>query len=119
MTAQRRKLRFTALAALALVAVPILSLPAQAGDALDQARSAGYLGERPDGYLGLVQPDAPDSMKALMKEYNRKRRAKYRELAEKNGTSVEAVQAIAAQKIREQLQAGWYYLGASGQWTQK
>ncbi|MEM7651959.1 MAG: YdbL family protein [Pseudomonadota bacterium] len=90
-----------------------------ADDALDTARTAGFLGEQADGYVGLVNPSAPPSTIALMNEINAKRKAKYQQIASQNGTSVEAVQALIVPKIRASLRPGWHYMNESGQWLQK
>lgn len=102
------------------VTVCLWQSPASAADdALDNARTAGFLGEQADGYVGLVNPSAPPSTVALMNEINTKRKAKYQQIASQNGTSVEAVQALIVPKIRDSLRPGWYYMNESGQWLQK
>ena len=95
-----------------------LASPAFAG-ALDDARSAGWLGERPDGYVGLADPNAPDSAKALMKDVNRKRRDLFEQRAAAAGVSLSAYQAIAAKEIYESLPSGVPVMGEGGSWTKK
>jgi len=107
---------------LALVAgaalLPTLRIAAAAED-LDEARSAGYVGERPDGYIGLVDPSAPAWAKQLVTKINAERKARYQELAASNGTSLEAVQVVAAEKIIQKLPRGAYYMDSNGNWVQK
>ena len=86
------RIGIAALLALALLAVPSGFALA---DPLDDARKAGSVGERPDGYLGVVAGGAGAEVKAMVEEINGKRREKYRTIAEKRGTSVEAVAALA------------------------
>ena len=87
---------------------------------LDDARSAGYVGERPDGYVGVVDPNAPADVKALVDKVNTQRRTKYEALAAEQSVPVEQVGAVTAEKIiGELLQPGWYYMDASGNWVQK
>jgi uncharacterized protein YdbL (DUF1318 family) len=86
---------------------------------LDEARAQGILGERPDGYLGVVNGSAPAWAVTLMEDVNAQRRVKYEELAAANGTSVEAVQVVAAEKIIAKLPAGAWYMDAGGAWVQK
>ncbi len=86
---------------------------------LDEARLQGHLGERPDGYLGQVNPRAPAWALTLMVEVNEGRRAKYAELAMANGTTTEAVQVVAGEKIIEKLPPGTWYMDASEVWVQK
>ncbi len=85
---------------------------------LDEARLLGYLGERPDGYLGQHDPNAPAWALELMTSINSQRELKYKELALKNGTSLEAEQIVAGEKIIESLPAGTYYMDATGTWMQ-
>ncbi|CCQ73538.1 Conserved exported protein of unknown function [Magnetospira sp. QH-2] len=93
------------------------ALPAQAG-ALGDAKAAGQLGERPDGYVGLVT-SAPAGIVSLMKSVNSARRAHYQSVAAKNGTTLDAVQAIMGQKLIGQLSAGQYYMDGGGNWVRR
>jgi len=87
---------------------------------LDDARSAGYVGERPDGYVGVVDPNAPADVKALVDKVNAQRRTKYEELAIEQSVPVEQVGAVTAEKIiGELLQPGWYFMDAAGNWVQR
>ena len=110
------RIGIAALLALALLAVPSgVALADQLGD----AKKAGSVGERPDGYLGLVDENAGAEVKALVEDINGKRRAKYGEIAEKNGTSVAAVAALAGAKLVEKAPPGEYVMTQSGKWAQK
>ena len=102
--------------AAALSLAPIVGAWAQG---LDEARSQGYLGERPDGYLGQVAANAPAWAIELMERINIERRAKYTQLAASNNTSLEAVQVVAGEKIIASLPPGTYYMDATGRWVQK
>jgi uncharacterized protein YdbL (DUF1318 family) len=113
-TAGLRSLACCLAAALALLA----AAPAQAVS-LDDAKSAGQVGERPDGYLGLVNQDAPEAVKQLVKSVNAKRRASYEGIAAKRGTSVEAVAALAGKKLIERAPPGEYIMDPDGNWKQK
>ncbi len=66
---------------------------------LAEAKEAGWVGERPNGYLGLVKPDTPDAIKKLVQDINAKRRERYLEIAKKNGTKIEAIQVIVGAKL--------------------
>ena len=48
---------------------------------LADAKKAGWVGERPDGYLGLVSPDTPENIKKLAHDINAKRRKRYQRIA--------------------------------------
>jgi len=86
---------------------------------LDDARARGWLGERPDGYLGLVDPKAPASAKALMDSVNAKRRDLYAKRAAAAGVRIADYQAIAAEEIFAKLPAGVFVMDGSGRWTKK
>jgi uncharacterized protein len=107
-----------ALAALLLcLAFPIGAAHA---DPLDDARAAGLIGERPDGYVDLVDPNAPASVQDLVSQINAQRRKVYQQLAGEKGVPAEEVAALAAEKtIAQKLKPGMYYMNSSGQWVQK
>ena len=108
-----------ALFAAMMLAIALPAAPALA-DPLDDARAAGILGERPDGYVDVVAGNATPDIRKLMTDINNQRRAVYEQLAGQKGVPIEQIGAIAAEKtIREKLQPGWYYMNASGQWQQK
>jgi hypothetical protein len=105
-----------------VIAAALLSLaaaPSAHADELDAAKAAGHVGERADGYLGVVSPGAPASAKALVEGVNAKRRAKYAEIGKGNGTPVEAVAALMGEKLLERTPAGQYVMGADGKWKKK
>ena len=105
------------LLALVLGLSPVLSGSAQANK-LDDAKAAGIVGELGDGYLGAVD-GAPAKATKLADYVNTKRREKYEEIAQKNNTTVDAVAAIAGQKLVQRAKPGEYVMDASGQWKQK
>src|SRR5262249_21665504 len=84
---------------------------------LDDAKAAGLVGERPDGYLAAVQPNPPPDIAALVKEVNAKRRAAYEDIAAKENVPVDQVGAVTAEKIKQQAPAGEYFLNPDGSWT--
>jgi uncharacterized protein YdbL (DUF1318 family) len=107
---------FAALLALVLLALPSSSVLA---DPLDDAKRAGSVGERPDGYLGAVGEGAGAEVEALVDEINGKRRERYSEIARKNGTRLEAVAALAGAKLVEKTAPGQYVMTSSGKWIRK
>jgi uncharacterized protein YdbL (DUF1318 family) len=96
----------------------VFAAPAMA-DSLDQARAAGLVGERPDGLVAPVSPNAPADILSLVQAVNAKRLEKYQQIAAEKGVPVEQVGAISGEKIIAKLKPGWYYMNASGQWVQK
>jgi hypothetical protein len=103
----------------ALLLAIALPLGAHA-DALDDARAAGQIGERPDGYVAAVSPTPTGDTQKLVDTINAQRRKVYEQLAGQKGVPVEEVGALAAEKtISQRLKPGWYYMNAAGQWVQK
>lgn len=99
---------------LALVAAAALALPAAdaSANALDEAKARGELGERYDGYLGVVK--GGDAVKALAADINQKRQAHYARIAIQEGTRVEAVAAIAGARLVESAPSGQYVQPSAG-----
>jgi uncharacterized protein YdbL (DUF1318 family) len=96
----------------------LLALPALA-ETLDGARAKGLIGERPDGYVGAVVSPTAD-IQALITKVNTQRRAKYEQIAQQKGVPVDQISALTAEKIIQgNLQSGWYYMDASGNWVKK
>lgn len=99
----------------------MLLLPAAPAAALtlDEAKARGLVGERPDGFVGIVDPAAPAEVRALVEEVNAKRRAAYERIAKKNGVPLDAVAALAGKKLIEKTPAGQYVMDAQGNWVRK
>ena len=101
-----------------LLMLCLTALPA-AAQSLDEAKAAGQVGERIDGYVGVVDANAPGDIRAMVDQVNAERKQKYAEIAAERGTSVEAVAQIAGQKLIARAPGGQYVLGADGQWRPK
>ena len=107
--------------ALTLATLTLLVAPAPGAwaEEIDDAKAAGWIGERPDGFLGIVNPDAPADVKKLVTEINARRKQKYAEIAKENGTAIDAVAALAGAKVIERTTAGQYVMGTDGRWKKK
>ena len=92
--------------------------PASALD-LKDAKSSGKVGEQLDGYLGVVDSDASDEVKDLIRDINAKRHAKYEGIAKQRGTSTGAVAALAGSKLIARAGSGAYVEGRKGNWVRK
>ena len=90
-------------ALLLLLAMFFAAAPAYALE-LDTAKDNGWVGERYTGYLGVVEAKA--GVKALVDEINAKRNERYKELAGKNGISLQEVEKIAGKKVIEKTRSG-------------
>ena len=104
--------------ALALVVGGGAAPPAAAGT-LDQAKATGLVGERFDGYLGLVDANAPADVRALVEDINAQRRARYADIASNRGVPVDAVGKLTAEKVINGAPPGTYFMGPDGRWRRK
>lgn len=86
---------------------------------LDEAKAAGQIGEKQDGYIGLVQADAPADVVALVNDVNAQRRQRYQEIAQQNGIPVSEVIKLAFARAVENTRSGHYVESAPGRWTTK
>ncbi|RIJ17565.1 DUF1318 domain-containing protein [Henriciella mobilis] len=93
---------------------------ANAGDPqIEAAKDQGVVGERIDGYLGIVDGGADASLMRLVQDINNKRRAAYDKLAEQTGTTTEQVARVTGEKLISQAARGEYVMDESGTWTKK
>jgi uncharacterized protein YdbL (DUF1318 family) len=106
------------LSGLLLALAMVFSAPAMA-DALDDARAAGLVGERPDGLVAPVSSNAPANVLSLVQSVNAQRMEKYQQISAQKGVPVEQVGAIAGEKIIAKLKAGYKYMDSSGNWVTK
>ena len=105
------------LALLALVCVTVpASAPAQDPAAILSARRAGLIGERFDGYLGVVNPRAPADVRRQVAAVNIRRRSLYSNLAARKGVSPEEVGITAACSLLRRIGVGEFYLLNQGGW---
>jgi uncharacterized protein YdbL (DUF1318 family) len=85
-------------------------------DALDAARAAGQVGERADGMVGAVGA-VPANVAQTIASINAQRLATYRGIAQKTGTSIDAVQAQAGKHLIDATPRGQYVM--DGSWHKK
>jgi uncharacterized protein YdbL (DUF1318 family) len=110
------KISVASLIRAALLALLLISAPAFALD-LGQAKSQGLVGETASGYLGVVSGGG--DVQQLVNSVNAQRRAEYQSIAQRNGTSLQAVEALAGKKAIERTPPGQYVQLPSGQWVRK
>jgi len=109
---------FVFFAALFLIAAPASAQSAP--DIVEDAKAAGVVGERADGYLGYVQDTVDERILDAVEEINIKRRAAYTRLAEQEGVSIDVVARLTAEElIANRVESGEYYMNADGQWVRK
>ncbi len=84
---------------------------------VDSAKRQGLIGERVDGYLGVVVQSAASEVNALVREINAKRQAEYDRIAKANGITRQAVEMLAGKKtIAKTRPGGWIF---RTQWLKK
>ncbi|QLF92603.1 YdbL family protein [Pseudomonas sp. ABC1] len=99
-----------------------LSLPAaamnlnQAMSALGDAKASGLVGEKPDGYLGVVRSSG--DAESIASQINQARRAEYQRVAQKNGVAIKDVEVIAGKKAIEKTPSG-QFIQLDGNWVKK
>ena len=86
---------------------------------LQEAKSGGLVGERNDGYLGYVITPPRGDVKAVVKEVNNKRRAKFIESAKSNNLKTEQVANRFYQRAMQATEKGNYYQDTGGTWVKK
>lgn len=100
-----------------IVAVGLLLASAAYAIDLDTAKSRGLVGERADGYLGVVVQDPSAEVKELVADVNAKRRNRYQQIADQNGIDIADVEARAGQRAIELTADGnWIFIS---RWERK
>jgi uncharacterized protein YdbL (DUF1318 family) len=96
---------------LLLIAQPAYSIDIQT------AKNQGLVGETTSGYLAAVKSPSPE-VSALIESINSQRKQKFKEIAARNNTSLEAVEQLAGKKAIEKSAHG-DYIKVGGSWQQK
>jgi uncharacterized protein YdbL (DUF1318 family) len=103
-----------------LLAFSSLAVPAPAtaqdSAAIVAARSAGQVGERFDGYLGISSANVSGDLRRHVSAVNIRRRALYSNLAARKGVTPEEVGITAACSLLGRVNVGEYYLLNQGGW---
>lgn len=103
----------------ALLLSVTMASPHAAALTLDEVKRDKLVGELPNGYLGLVNPNAPAAVKQFVDDINLQRRQAYRDIAAKSNTTLENVEAITGKKLIERARSGEYVkTDVNGAWTQ-
>ena len=98
-----------------LISALLVSVSSWALD-LSQAKSQNLVGEKNNGYLGLIVSSNTDAA-ALIADINRKRKAKYQSIANKQNTQLANIEKIAGEKLTAKAKAaGQAYQDARGSW---
>ncbi len=110
----RKTLLGGAIAALTLGA---FALPAQAqrDPAYETARESGQVGEKMDGYLGIVGSATP-ALRSMVDDINIRRRAVYAERAQAEGATLEEYALTAGCLSISRTKPGEKYQAPDGSW---
>jgi uncharacterized protein len=84
---------------------------------VEEAKTKGLVGEKANGYLGVVNPGSQEAQ-SLTNEVNKKRRQAYEDIAARNRTQLDAVEALAGEKAIQNTKPGHFVEGPGG-WTRK
>lgn len=101
-------------AALVAVAGPVAA-QSSAGAAVAEAKASGIVGERFDGYVGLVRESGPQ-LRHQVQAINIRRRSLYSQLATSRGVTLQEVGITAACQLLGTVGVGEYYAFADGTW---
>ncbi len=102
-----------------LLLLSVLCAPLAAwGIELGSAKQQGLVGEQANGYLGSTGAQSAE-VSALVKDVNGRRRAKYQQIATKNGISMADVEALAGEKAIARTASGNYIKPTTGGWRKK
>ena len=85
----------------------LLAVSPAFGVSVEEAKTKGLVGERPNGYLGVVNSAAHEAQ-ALA----------YEDIAKRNRTQLDAVEALAGEKAIQNTKPGYFVEGPGG-WTRK
>ena len=94
----------------------MIAQPAYSID-LQTAKNQGLVGETTSGYLAAVKSPSPE-VSALIESINSQRKHKFKEIAARNNTSLEAVEQLAGKKAIEKSAHG-DFIKVGGSWQQK
>jgi uncharacterized protein len=112
MNSTLRKLAFAAAAAGLVLGTAAY---AQRDPAYEAARSAGRVGEKMDGYLGIVGAETPE-LRRLVNDINIKRRAVYAEKAQAANATLEEYALTAGCLAIARTAPGEKYQAPDGTW---
>jgi uncharacterized protein YdbL (DUF1318 family) len=111
-----RWLGFSSSVAIAAALLGAGPAPAQSRDpAYAAARAAGQVGEKMDGYLGVVSGGTP-ALRALVDDINIKRRALYSQKAQAQHATVEEYAFTSGCLLIAQTASGEKYQAPDGSW---
>lgn len=101
------------------LATVVLAAAASAQSAYFDARAAGQVGERFDGYLGYAAASPAPAARTQTEALNIRRRALYSDLAQRRGVSPQEVGITAGCTLLARVAVGESYMLADGRWRRR
>ncbi len=120
-----KKIFFTILSAAfvsgSLAMSPVISKPAQAQlseakQIVDNAKSAGLVGETIAGYLALTGSSASPEIVNAMNEINIRRKSVYTKKAREQNVQIDVIATITGEKLVAKAKPGEKVLDSTGNW---
>ena len=102
------------IAALALIGASTAAL-AQRDPAYQAARTAGQIGEQPDGYLGVVGTGSAE-LRAMINNINIQRKAAYTQQSAQSGSTVDQFAVTSGCNLIARTVTGEKYKAPDGTW---
>ncbi len=99
--------------------IGLLSISVAMAGPLDRPKADGLIGEQANGYLGLVSQDVPADIKALVRDVNAKRKARYQSIAQKQSVALSEVEKVGGTTAIDRTLRGNYIRDSSGRWRKK
>jgi len=103
---------------LTLITLLLLS-PTSWALSLNDAKAQGLIGERTNGYLGIVTTNADSTLRVLVDDINRKRRKAYQEKAQKAGVDIQVIELRVGERLHKRASPGHFVQDNHGQWKRK
>ncbi len=97
----------------------LLAISVAIAGGLSQPKADGLIGEQANGYLGLVNQNAPADVKSLISSINAKRKAGYKRIAQQQGTPLSDVEKVGGKTAIEKTLRGNYIREAGSGWRKK
>ncbi|WP_415887512.1 YdbL family protein [Neptuniibacter sp. QD37_6] len=110
--------QFRTLFSMIALALSIIATPAWA-ISKDDAKAQGLIGERTNGYLGIVISKPTGDLQSLVDGINKKRRAAYEQGSKKAGVERAVFELRMGQRLQERTPTGQFIQLQNGKWRKK
>lgn len=116
----RRNFMLSFLFGTALLLAGALFISPALANSLDEAKARGDVGEKRNGYVGIVVSGPPAELVRLVNDVNLRRRDAYRNVAQNTpGATLAAVEQMAGAKLIQNAASGTFVEDGSGNWVRK